>query len=119
MPRLDDFTRGYIECALWVPGGGDDLDELTLDELPDKTLARLVADARDFQTSNAELLARAVDAGRPMSHLGHDFWLTRNRHGTGFWDRGLGDIGRELTANAHAYGSALLYVGDDGRVYHA
>ena len=23
----------------------------------------------------------------PWEQIGHDLWLTRNRHGTGFWDR--------------------------------
>jgi hypothetical protein len=53
------------------------------------------------------------------AQIGHDFWLTRNRHGAGFWDRGLGDLGDKLTAAAHTYGESNLYVGDDGQVYVA
>ena len=48
---------------------------------------------------------------------GHDFWLTRNGHGAGFWDRGLGDVGDRLTDIAHGFGECDLYAGDDGRVY--
>lgn len=48
---------------------------------------------------------------------GHDFLLTRNRHGAGYWDRGLGEIGRKLTEAAHTFGSCDLYVGDDGEIY--
>ena len=48
---------------------------------------------------------------------GHDFWLTRNGHGAGFWDRGLGDLGRRLSDAAEVYGSVDLYPGEDGRIY--
>ena len=48
---------------------------------------------------------------------GHDFWLTRNRHGAGFWDRGLEFVGINLTDAAHAWGEFNLYVGDDGLIY--
>lgn len=44
-------------------------------------------------------------------------WLTRNGHGTGFWDRGLGERGDALTKSAESFGDAVLYVGDDGRIY--
>jgi hypothetical protein len=43
--------------------------------------------------------------------------LTRNGHGSGFWDRGLGKVGEQLTAACGPYGSSDLYVGDDGKVY--
>lgn len=49
--------------------------------------------------------------------FGHDFWLTRNRHGAGFWDRGLGELGEKLTTWAHSYGSSDVYLGDDGKVH--
>ncbi len=39
------------------------------------------------------------DAGSAEAAFGHDFWLTRQGHGTGFWDRKeLGDkLGKLLT----------------------
>jgi hypothetical protein len=50
---------------------------------------------------------------------GHDFWLTRNRHGAGFWDRGHGAEGADLTQHAKSFGDCDLYVGDDGGIYAA
>jgi hypothetical protein len=47
---------------------------------------------------------------------GHDFWLTRNHHGAGFWDRGLGELGRRLTDAANVYGDVYLYA-HDGQIY--
>lgn len=124
MRNLDAFTRGYIVCALWAPGGEYDLDDVSITDLPAETLARLVEDARDFQETNAELLSQAtesltwaVEDGAMLEYLGHDFWLTRNHHGAGFWDRGLGVLGEQLTAMAHSYGECSLYQGDDGLIY--
>jgi hypothetical protein len=49
------------------------------------------------------------------AQCGHDFALTRNHHGAGFWDRGLGDAGRRLTDASHAYGdSTASWAGEDG-----
>ena len=49
--------------------------------------------------------------------LGHDFWLTRNGHGAGFWDRGLGELGQKLTEATKTFGTSDLYIGDDGKIY--
>jgi hypothetical protein len=40
----------------------------------------------------------------PEARAGHDFWLTRRGHGTGFWDRGLGKLGDRLSEAAKVYG---------------
>jgi hypothetical protein len=53
-------------------------------------------------------------------YVGHDFALTRNGHGAGFWD---GDYPEPaagcLTAASHECGEQSLYVGDDGRLHVA
>lgn len=41
--------------------------------------------------------------------MGHDFCLTRNRHGAGFWDRGLGHLGEYLTEACKGYGDHDLH----------
>lgn len=50
--------------------------------------------------------------------VGHDFYMTRNGHGVGFWDRGLGEMGEWLTRMANPFGEASVYVGDDGNLYY-
>ena len=111
------FLDSYIAAALW---SSTDSKEIALDEnygpenIAPKALARMREDCEDFQRVNAMLLAQAGDE----SQNGHDFWLTRNHHGAGFWDRGYpNNIGELLTAAAHVYGSCGLYVGDYGRIY--
>jgi hypothetical protein len=118
MTAPDSFFRAYVECALWSStdwDSGEPLDDTydTADIAPE-TLDAMRADCDDFYAANVETWQAA---GMSDDQAGHDFWLTRNRHGAGFWDHGIGDAGRTLTANAHAYGECDLYVGDDGRVY--
>ena len=48
---------------------------------------------------------------------GIDFWLTRNGHGVGFWDRGLGELGDTLSAACESFGEVWAYLGDDSRVH--
>lgn len=122
---LRAFTRGYVACALWV-GLDSEADPATADDLDATALETLTRDAADFYASNRELLVQACTTRNGglvtidgMEQMGHDFWLTRNRHGAGYWDRGLGEVGQSLTDMAHPYGEASLYWGDDGRVYHS
>ena len=74
---------------------------------------------RDFAFSNHDLLVRAqaADNSYGLDQAAHDFVLTRNGHGTGFWDRGLGEVGEDLTAQSKPYGEVNTYVGDDGVLY--
>lgn len=84
---------------------GEPLDSLySPSNIHPQVLAQMEADCAIFQQDNALLLEHIDDA-----QAGHDFWLTRNHHGSGFWDRGLGEVGKQLTQAAHACGSFDLY----------
>jgi len=120
--KLDLFTQSYIEAMYWTECNSDnpELDEASLDELSPDSLKAIIEDCTEFQESNAELLEQAYGhetAKYDDACAGHDFWLTRNGHGCGFWDRGLGNVGDELTKNSKPYGSQSLYRGDDGLLY--
>ena len=54
--------------------------------------------------------------GSVSAHFGHDFYLTREGHGTGFWDRGLGELGEYLTKIAKTYGEAAYLWDRDGKL---
>lgn len=115
--KLDVFTTAYIECALWssVDNEGCALDENYCDvDITAACLTQMVDDCIDFQNSNAELISKSK---LDESQCGNDFWLTRNRHGSGFWDRG-NVYGKELTEAARMYGGFDLYVGDDFKIYY-
>lgn len=112
---MNDFTKGYIECALWSmndESGGVPLDDnYCIDDLDISTdcLKTMQEDCDRFQEETLQLRFQLGNAINPSVH-GHDFWLTRNGHGAGFWGRGCGDIGDQLTDAAAAYGEVNLYV---------
>lgn len=122
MTLLDEMCAAYVECALWssldYPGDGGDPVEFDswADEtdLSDECRLSFTADCAAFIRDN---YTPEVAALWDIGQFGHDFWLTRNGHGAGFWDRGHGDIGRKLTDAAKVYGEVSLYTGDDGKVY--
>jgi hypothetical protein len=84
----------------------------TITDFAEKAVDEAERDCRDF-LDNLPVGGDVMDG----TELGHNFWLTRNGHGTGFWDRGLGDIGNELSNLAKSYGTSDAYIGDDGKVY--
>lgn len=132
---LDTFTLAYIECALWASTdngylgenhpdndphgaetGGDPLDQnFDVSDIAPTALAVMVRECRDFRgyCTDQSLALDTLDD----EQAGHDFWLTRNGHGSGFWDRGLGKLGDDLSKAAKTFGSSDLYVGADGKVY--
>ena len=118
------LTNSYLEAALWSSTGEDEEpldDEHDLTDVSDATLEAARSDLDGFLKANHGLITRAInnpDYGG-MEQVGHDFWLTRNGHGAGFWDRGLGELGDELTKNTKPFGGVDLYVGDDGKIYGA
>lgn len=113
---LESFIEAYMECAVWssTDEDGTPLDEVEGD-LSEQAVEAMRADATAFY-GECELAWRDRWTDE---QAGHDFWLTRNGHGAGFWDRGEGALGDELTKAAKAWGSADLYVGDDGDIYHS
>lgn len=125
MNDLETFIKAYIECALWssVDGDGTPLDDSSYEgALSAGAMATMADDATDFYNSFHTLFDGQYGSAKHSDAelAGHDFWLTRNGHGAGFWDGDLPEkIGNELTEMAEAYGSADLYVGDDGLIYHS
>jgi hypothetical protein len=125
---LDAFTRAYLECILWAEtdhsddSGGDPLDEnYSLDDFDPASLKQAIYDCRRFQEENAADIALYDHQNWTAAELGgHDFWLTRNGHGCGFWDRNdflPADAGNRLTAASEEYGECYVTVGDDGKLY--
>ena len=126
--RLDAFTGAYFDAAFWstTDEDGDPLDQnFTTNDLARGTREQMIADAERFQQENAvdiEEARETIDARRGRGNTdvlaGHDFWLTRNGHGAGFWDGDWPEPqATRLTDAAHAFGEVDLYVGDDGEIY--
>ena len=123
--NLAEFVQAYMVCAMWssTDEHGEPLDAVfSPDDISDETRASMLEDCKDFAESNAADLAEyCARMGNEQwsgeQRAGHDFWLTRNGHGAGFWDRGLGALGERLSDAAKVYGSHDLYAGDDGWIY--
>ena len=115
---MNDITRAYVICALWSTNDddGEPLDAVYgVDDLAPETVENITAEVADFvaliESENVDRSAWSDE------QLGHDFWLTRNGHGAGFWDRGHGEPGEILTRLCKPYGTSDLYAGDDGLIY--
>ena len=146
---LEAMTDGYLEALLWTSvtdesaeNGGDetyldagfDAYDVTpefrarvLDHLLSVVVAhplavrlygsrRVLPDGASFQPHGVVV---AQDGG--WDYFGHDYLLTRDGHGVGFWDRGLGELGDYLTdvakgngGSEHANGS--LQLAADGQI---
>lgn len=120
LASLTNDERSYLEAALWssTTENGEPLDkehEARDFSMPD--LKRMVEEWREFREANIkdiESTAKPLEryyGCSPECRAAHDFWLTRNGHGAGFWDRGYpDDLGDRLTKAAKAAGSRDLYV---------
>lgn len=131
MPASDAFFRAYVAAALWSTNdnaddsGGEPLDSnYGSEDIDPDTLTKMRAECDAFCNANASDL---IEFAAALPHreewttdeqAGHDYWLTRNGHGVGFWDRNVGDVGDRLSA-ACKHTEVDLYVGDDGKIYQA
>lgn len=127
-PRLyRDFRGAYLETMFWAETDEEGVPLLSRNfdepDLAPEALAAIEADCRAFFDAHHTLftgehcLKYGPDFGIE-GRAGHDFWLTRNRHGAGFWDGAWAEpAATTLTDAAHAFGELNPYVGDDGRIY--
>ncbi len=124
---MQSFFAAYVEAALWDstdesgPDGGDPLDQNYVPaDIACETFEQMRLDCERFQTENADYLMAENTTSRygVEAQAGHDFWLTRNGHGCGFWDGDwLEPAATKLTEAAEKFGTFYLYIGDDGKIY--
>lgn len=90
-----EILKHYLAAALWtaeLEGSRKKIAQFSIDQA--KTDIDLFVKKTESLLDASELADEQI---------GHDFWLTRNGHGTGFWDRGLGNIGVQLSATARDF----------------
>ena len=115
---LATMVETYAKTLLWTGMDWDDLDEnYDLDDVADAAWESMREDCEAFLESVSQMEGDKVFDRIDAEQMGHDFALTRNHHGAGFWDRGLGVLGDQLTALSRPFGESDLYVGDDGKLY--
>lgn len=127
MSNLEIFIQAYLECALWVTHSGfmdENENDLPLDTFYNPNCVQSSAreqvklECEDF-IKREDVSSIAEKWGREeYKQAGHDFFLTRNHHGSGFWDGSWPESDAEiLTKASHEAGSSEPYVGDDRGIY--
>jgi hypothetical protein len=122
---LDSVVAGYREAAVFFTtfekGGEDEDDREEVDgsdyDLSEDAQRHFLAECTDFVETNADLVSAAMAKDMDGALIGHNFWLSRSGAGTGFWDRGLGELGDRLDTAAKKFGEGYLYIGDDDLIH--
>jgi hypothetical protein len=115
---MNPFQRAFLEAALWSSIGDNDepLDkDYDIADFAPATLRALLKECDAFEAANEADLSVGPIRGTclPREQAGHDFWLTRNGHGCGFWDGDWPEPqATRLTDASKAFGSIDLYTAD-------
>ena len=117
--ELDDALYSYIESLIW--SSGEDLDAY-LNKFQDgdysvidtQSVNKCIEDISEFITliKNTPGAIEEMDTCDEES-FGHNFALSRNGRGSGFFDDN-NDILQDIARN---FGKANIYVGDDGKLH--
>jgi hypothetical protein len=107
---FQSFFDAYLEAAFFTED--EELKEKSVSDFDDESLELLKKEARSFYDKHSD------DFVGEETRAGHDFWLTRNGAGAGFWDGDWSEeVGKRLTDASKSFGEVNLYVGDDGKIY--
>ena len=139
--ELDDFTFQYLVTSIWaetvsLPVPEDELIDGCMDVDEDHPLYGIDEcgnyddhfEIEDFTVEAVRLAKKDCEAFQNSNEFdlededietaGHDFWLTRNGHGAGFWD---GDYeeekGERLTQKSQDFGELHIWVDNDGKLH--
>lgn len=118
---MSEILDQYIETALWssTDDDGAPMDrDYSRDDIDAETLDEMENDLDGFMENNAALIERAIEEdGAEETDIAHNFWLTRNGHGAGFWDGDYPATGDALTEASKKCREYSLYIGDDDQIY--
>lgn len=106
----DEMLNAYLDTALWTEELDGDFDR---DDIDPKSKEDAKKDCDLFKSMIKDII-NELD----LSQIGHDFWLTRNGHGAGFWDGDYeNSIETELMKATKNFKTKDIYKGDDGKIY--
>ena len=118
--NTDKMINAYVICALWSSVDDNDApldDNYTASDIAPESFADMQDDCVRFLSEAAAIIPHLPEHYGDEDQIGHDFWLTRNGHGAGFWDRGDAKALTDLTELSAQFGSVDLYVGDDSQIH--
>lgn len=114
MSDHERMVAAYKEALAWASTDENDNDFMSYEFSPIAN-SQCHIDCQNFALAFHDLIDD-FDAAQ----IGHDLFLTRNGHGTGFWDRpeiyGT-ELAEMLSRAAAALGECYPYIGDDGLIY--
>ena len=129
--EIDAATDAALECLAWSTPNWDDRDEYgnpgeSLEDHDFSDAARETIRGMVYGFMSDDRVSRLFDLlgllGVPFSpeRIGHDFILTANGHGAGFWDRDYRPRPRAaldaLSEIVRPYGEIAAYVSDAGEI---
>lgn len=122
---IEPVHVGYLTCARWVQSTERDGLDLTVEpalhnktrSAVEKFVSQNFGDVVDYISRRRGSVEASHDGQTAVEaaaeHFGHDLYLTRNSHGAGFWDRGMGDLGLRLTEAAEQLGADDIMLSED------
>ena len=112
----ETIFQSAIETLLWseCDDDGNPLDKnYEVEDISEETCDKLRKDCDNFVEANKVMLK---ESGLSDELIGHNFVLSRNGHGAGFFDAGCPHAD-ELQRATKPYGTFGFYIGDDEKLY--
>lgn len=118
---MDDDLDAYLDAALWtsdIEGGGPNFGASAKSHAK-RELAKFYEAIAEPLMALRDMIEGGILPPLKPGILGHDFWLSRNGHGAGFFAReeAYGPTGKLLQEVARAFGEVAVFEGDDGELY--
>jgi hypothetical protein len=89
------------------------IEKFSKEDIEIDSLIKAYTDIKEFLNMVGDKIDIAIDE-YGLEQIGHDIWLTRNRHGAGFFDRGYDYEDEKLFVDAsHKLGEVDLYINND------
>ena len=92
----------------------NNFDSFTKEHISPNSLIQAYTDIKSFiQMAGYNNIKNAIEENG-LGRLGHDIWLTRNRHGAGFFDHSYDhEVEKTLTNAAQQLKEVYLYIDDN------
>lgn len=114
--NLPAMIAGYKQAIYFTESGNDGITHES--PISSELVEKIATECESFLSECWKYCLLLPDFDGEL--LGHNFWLNRNGHGSGFWDSedtyGENQAAR-LSKLAHSYGEAWVYLGDDGQIW--
>jgi len=119
---MQKITESYLMCALWSTTDENEQAfnrNYSISDFSKEAIEKAESDCQKFLVLAGGLPNYNSSIYSDEEMTGHDIWLTRNGHGSGFWDRETleRNEGMRLSNIADKMGNVDLYLGDDNKLH--